>query len=799
MGQGLLRQFAKQDLQASRSVVQEARRKLDAISKAVEKGGGSITSPQRIRNLKDLIKKPFQVRLDYKDWDANQLGIVYLTAAREGIVTDSLKIASWTSPWGRIRFLDIGDDEDLTIGGKDLSITLKMKGEYEQSAPDVRNAKYILEKQNLVLDSAAVLLGEESEEAEPRLKDDLFGLKEIVLRIDLEQDTTMRFPMRGFLRIEGVPGSGKTTVALQRIAYLIDRQYEELPLSQDAIPPFSQEATLVLVLNEVLEIYLKRLLEDLNLTAVCTVNFNRFMTEFLAQTGTLSSVETASPGESSPWLELLKTRHEILTPLKMFSQLYVEQQINSALPGLIEEFTNAVPKRFRGISRRAEEAFSAFQETIGERSLSLKDLLVDLTGIEKTIPKTGKTRNAWEQLNLQVVTTLRNTWNPFTILTNFYSSTQFESFVKEAVAREWIKRHHRSQVKDVVAEMTRAGRFTENDLALAAIVYLWPLSGVRQVPTLVHYRDWVRPLPVYSHIVIDEIQDFTEIQTRFIGHLMQDELKCITAVGDLTQKLRWPEGLESWERTGLFAKGHEVTLGIFKTNYRQSYQLGKLAYEYYAHAFDAEPPFVPVKRMEGKRPGLTVVKGLDREIASMVNVIKDMVRVLMSPTIAVIVEDEAVREKYWSELSRGLSGVIECNLSEGRDLRKLEVLHVVSLDDVKGLEFDAVGISDANKILHSPKTESAARTAKNRLYVAITRARKLLQIFCHRTIPPILWNLRRDLNIKNTYVCRSCNSRNRISESLGTHTDGLICPECHEYQAPTFVTRDSGPVGTQTR
>jgi DNA helicase IV len=101
----------------------------------------------------------------------------------------------------------------------------------------------------------------------------------------------------------------------------------------------------------------------------------------------------------------------------------------------------------------------------------------------------------------------------------------------------------------------------------------------------------------------------------------------------------------------------------------------------------------------------------------------------MSPTIAVIIEDDSVRERYSGELSRRLSGVIECHLSQGKDLRRLEVLHVVSLDDVKGLEFDAVAISDANKILHSPKTESAARTAKNRLYVAITRARKLLQIF----------------------------------------------------------------------
>lgn len=791
-----LRQFAQQDLDASRSVVQYAEQRTHSISRALEKGGGSVHESPEIKELRELAKKPFQMRLDYKDWDSSRIGIVYLTKARGRIRTNSIKIVSWTSPWGRIRFLDVGEDDDVKIGGKELSITLKMKGEYEQSAPDIRNARYILEKDTLILDSASVLLGQETEEIELPPPVEEFGLRELVLIIDLEQDTTMRFPMRGFLRIEGVPGSGKTTVALQRIAYLIDRQYDELPLPEHSEPIFSEQKTLVLVLNEVLEIYLKRLLEDLNLTAVDTVSFNNFISEFLARTGCLASAIIVPSAESSPWLELLKTRHEILTPLKLFTRLSVEQSTKASALQLLQEFHKAVPRRFRALFHKVDDALSAFEKRIGEGSLSLKDLLVDLTRIESTVPKSGKTRSAWEQLNRQFATTLQNVWNPSSILTNFYSSPQFDSFLKEAVDREWIKRHHRPQMKVVLSEMIRDGKFTDNDLSLAAIVHLWLVSGIAQVPTLNYYRDWLRPLPSYSHIVIDEVQDFTEIQTRFISYLMQDELRCITAVGDLTQKLRWPEGLESWERTGLFARGHQETLGVFKTNYRQTYQLGRLAYEYYKQAFDKEPPFVPVKRMEGRRPGLTVVKGLEREIVAMTDVVNEMVRVLMSPTIALIVEDDTVREQYRDELSSRLSGVIECRLSRGRDIKGLEVLHVVSLDDVKGLEFDAVVISNANKILHNPKNESEARTARNRLYVAITRARKLMQIFCHRTIPPILWQLRRELNIKNTYRCRSCNAMNRISESLGQHTDGLICPQCHEYQPPTFVTKDAGSFGT---
>lgn len=797
MDMRLLRQFARQDLEASRSAVQEAERKIASISKAVEKEGKDVDKSPKIKAFKELAKKPFLRRIDYKDADTNQIQTIYLTTGREPILTDSLKIHPWPSRLATLRHLDIGDDEIITVGGKERHITLMLKGEYDESAPDIKNATYLLRKETLLLESALALLGEKEPEEEVSKKPVVFGLKELVLKTDFEQDGTMRFPMRGFLRIEGVPGSGKTTVALQRIAYLIDRQYDELPLPKDSRPIFSQEKTLVLVLNEVLEIYLRRLLEDLDVRNVDIVSFNGFLTErFLGKTGYLSSAIIAPSSESSPWLELTKTRFEILQNLSLFTRRFVYDQLKPTLPRLMDEFSAALPRRFKSFSSKVNDVLDEFQSHISSGFLSFKGLVFGMADIESRVPKSGQTRNAWEQLNIQLVTTLKNACDPFNILANFYSSQDYENHLKNAMDLAWIKKYHRQQIKDALSEIRGQGKFTENDLALAAMIHLWLVSDLGSVTLPTHFKNWLTPLPMYSHIVIDEIQDFTEIQTRFISHLMQDQFKCITAVGDLTQKLRWPEGLESWERTGLFAKGHDVNLGVFKTNYRQTYQLGKLAYEYYKNAFDSEPPFIPVSKMEGNKPGLTVVKGFDREVVSMADIIRSMVKRLMSPTIAVIVEDDALREEYWKELVNRVSGSIKCQLSRGKDLTKLEVLHVVSLDDVKGLEFDAAVISDANKILHLSKTESAARTKKNRLYVAITRARKELHIFCHRTIPPILWQVRRDIIIGNTYVCKSCNSKNRISESLGQHTDGLMCGKCGEYQPPTFVTKDAATVSS---
>jgi len=173
--------------------------------------------------------------------------------------------------------------------------------------------------------------------------------------------------------------------------------------------------------------------------------------------------------------------------------------------------------------------------------------------------------------------------------------------------------------------------------------------------------------------------------------------------------------------------------------------------------------------------------------------VPQIVRRLQNPTIALVIEDAANLELYYNELKQPLASVIECSLSTGGNLRRLEVLHVVILDDIKGLEFDAVMISDVNKILHSLKTESAIMTAKNRLYVALTRARKELHCFAHRSIPEALWRVRMELQFQNRFTCPRCGASNSIEESKSTASEKVTCPKCRSSFSPPF-TKDEVPV-----
>lgn len=791
----LLSRLAKEDLAASTRALKLVATEIEDLRQKLLSQGSLPEKSQKIKNLNALAITPFTIRCDYLDVDTDQEYTCYLTTANRSLIGDGLKIASWTTHLAsHLRQLNVGEDLEFKLAGKDTCITLILRGDYGESQPDVADVEYKTYEGNLYLKSALKLLEQPAPASTKPKKDRDFGLRQLVLETDPFQDKTMRYPMKGFLRIEGVPGSGKTTVALQRIAYVIAEQYVEFGLNDGDAAPFSQEKTLVIVLNEILEVYLRRLLEELSLDDVTAVNFNDFLQDtFFRPRGLLTNIVPGPRSESFPWLELVKTRFEILSFLNRFICRHALNELKPISRTLVPKFKGALPARYKGLGPQFEAALTALETRIEEHRLQLSPFIHSLEHIEGKVPKGGKTRNAWQGTLAELSARLIHVFEPIKILVGFAESREFDSYLNDAEKRGVIKKHHRIQVKSKWQEMLAAEIITENDLALAALIHASLIQGTKRETSLDILKAWMSPLSIYSHLVLDEIQDLTEIQTRFLYHHINQDMKCITAVGDLTQRLKWPEGIESWERTGLFAQGQDVVQCVFKINYRQTYELGKLAYEFHRRVFGSEPQFIPSERSRGPKPTLTVVKNVEREIKKVVELVPKVVGRLQNPTIALVIEDAANLERYHNELKQSLSPVIECCLSTGRNLRRLEVLHLVLLDDIKGLEFDAVIISDVNKILHSPKTESAIMTAKNRLYVAITRSRKELHCFAHRSIPEALWKIRMELQFQNRFTCPRCGASNGIQEAKSAASEKVTCLKCKTSFRPPF-TKDEVPV-----
>jgi len=124
------------------------------------------------------------------------------------------------------------------------------------------------------------------------------GLKEIIRTIDQEQNTQIRSFSDGVIVVKGAPGTGKTTVALHRIPFLIDNQSQ-----QEADKKYSEEKTIVIVKNHGLIDFVIECLEDLNVSKIMVTTSNSFTKKNLLL---LFNIEPAIDSNNNNYLDKTK-------------------------------------------------------------------------------------------------------------------------------------------------------------------------------------------------------------------------------------------------------------------------------------------------------------------------------------------------------------------------------------------------------------------------------------------------------------------------------------------------------------
>ncbi len=169
-------------------------------------------------------------------------------------------IYSWTSPAAVLRFQE--------------------PGTFAYASPDGTQKGTLQEKeQYLITEGHIVFMAAESTEYARQLiyqehfskrKTD-FLLPEIVEQMEAAQDKAIRTAPSRSLLIAGPAGSGKTTLALHRVAYLLQ--------SPDTAERFTAERTLVLVNDHGTQKYFAMLLPELGITNVAITTFADFVLE----------------------------------------------------------------------------------------------------------------------------------------------------------------------------------------------------------------------------------------------------------------------------------------------------------------------------------------------------------------------------------------------------------------------------------------------------------------------------------------------------------------------------------------
>lgn len=242
----------------------------------------------------------------------------------------------------------------------------------------------------------------------------------------------------------------------------------------------------------------------------------------------------------------------------------------------------------------------------------------------------------------------------------------------------------------------------------------------------------------YEHVVLDEAQDASAAQLRFLARLVGDRPNGLFFVGDLGQRIF--QQPFSWLSVGVDIRGRARTL---KVNYRTSHQIRTYADRLLDERTDDVDGETQDRRgtisvFNGPTPRVELFDSSAEEEAAVADWLEGLLAANVLPSeIALFVRSEAEVPRALSSAERAGANAIVLKGVVGHI--GSDVILVATMHRAKGLEFRCVAVMacDEDVIPSRGRLERAAdlveleeihETERHLLYVAVTRARDELWV-----------------------------------------------------------------------
>ncbi|CAN5668215.1 AAA family ATPase [soil metagenome] len=563
-------------------------------------------------------------------------------------------------------------------------------------------------------------------------------MQDIVATIQAEQDRIIRAPMPGVLVVQGGPGTGKTAVALHRLAYLLYEHRERI----------ASAGVLLVGPNHRFLRYIEQVLPSLGETGV-----------LMATTGQLyPGVDAVA--EESPQVSVIKGRPEMAEVLaaavagrQRVPRGPRELNIDGTRISLLPEEVAAARSRARAtrkphniarltfvtaildslVRRFAAElnveldsdSKAEFLNTLRDsadvrREVNLcwmpmtpeqllKDLYADPSRLQAAAPRLSATeqgllyRNRNRDWTAEDVALLDE-------LAELLGEDEIPA--KIAAAQAAIERGYEVDYAGSVLELAgEAGEMVTADVL--AERYL----GTRRRRS-VSDRAWDERAWVFAHVVIDEAQELSAMQWRMV--MRRCPSRSMTVVGD-TAQTGSPAGARTWGQMLAPHVGGRWRKEQLTVNYRTPGIVMALADRLLASA-GIEAQATTSARAGDWPPSFHPIEKGDH--GSVHKLVADEFAQLGSGRVAVITSTEQHRA-----LGDALAGFARTDDLDDPAAAPTVGLSVLTARQSKGLEFDVVIVVEPGEIV------AESTQGVNDLYVAVTRPTQRLRIVHSGPLP----------------------------------------------------------------
>ena len=490
-------------------------------------------------NKRDLIryqkarKKPYFGRIDFKDQNQPQEESYYI--GRVGISKNGLEpiVIDWRAPVASVYY-------ENALGP--CSYTVKNEGSYNIDLRRKRTYEIAEDKLKDFFDSDIVATDDLLNKYLAKSKKAVLG--EIIATIQKEQNTIIRKSPRTNLIVQGVAGSGKTTVAMHRISYILYNYKEEC----------RPEDFYIIGSNRILLNYITSVLPELDVYGVSQMTMEQLFVRLLyedwdSRIHRIGSIDNRDV--------CLKGSYEWFHDLEQFCSEY-ENKI--------------IPKTEVRMEKNGV-------------------LLIDEAAIHNYLDNNPKMsmQSKINRLNEILLSKLENEWEG-----KYVSYTPEEKKELQRIYRRYFGKNVWNGsifelYQDFLKVQEQNGKvvsFTEN------IFDLYDLAALAYLYKRIKETDGIREA---SHIIIDEAQDFGMMAYGALAYCLRG---CTyTIMGDVSQNIHFGYGLNDWkELQDLILTGNFDSFGLLKKSYRNTVEISKFATEILRHGSFSIYPVDPIDR-----------------------------------------------------------------------------------------------------------------------------------------------------------------------------------------------------------
>ena len=599
-------------------------------------------------------KKPYFGRIDFKDAGLSEPESYYV--GRVGISPDGVEqlVIDWRAPMASVYY-------ENALGNCTYAVKDTKENETKVHEIDLfRKRTYEIEDDKLLdfFDSDIVANDELLTKCLAKSKKAVLG--EIIGTIQKEQNEIIRKSPRTNLIVQGVAGSGKTTVAMHRISYIL-YNYEQ----------FRPVDFYIVGSNRILLNYITGVLPELDVYGVSQMTMEQLFVRLLYEDWDDKKHKIVAADQSNKEA-YRKGEYAWFHELEAFCAEYEEKVIPKE--SVIIEKTGVVLLEQKSIENYRK---NNPQLSVQAKINALNEWLLGRLENELTGKSVSYTPEEKKELNRNCKVHFgRDEWK----------GSLFEVY-EEFLARQ------RARGSKIFVE---PGKYDVYDLAVLAYLY----KRIKEID----------PIREASHVIIDEAQDFGMMVYGALEYCLRG---CTyTIMGDVSQNIHHGYGLNDWEDLrNLILTGDYDSFGILKKSYRNTVEISEFATEVLRHGDFSIYPAEPILRHGNpvSTQGFATEAEMNRAVVRIIENWKKEGH----GTIAVI----CANEKEAEEVTWMLGGKIALADSNPETAVFDEGVMVLPVEYTKGLEFDAV-------LLYHPSKENypAEDQYVKLLYVAATRA-----------------------------------------------------------------------------